>query len=151
MIKSKTVKMIDVSDWDKLVEKTYGRPYSFQQQDGCKGRGTFNLTVPADESCDDEMNDTIPEIINGGIMGVKFEKWLERDPNEPLNPTKEELTKCSYYWEKTKKDELKWKQDKSHIKLFWERNFYPDVYTVANDLYEKGLIEAGDYVIDIDW
>jgi hypothetical protein len=35
--------------------------------------------------------------------------------------------------------------------MFWERNFYPDTYTVANDLYDKGLIEAGDYIINIDW
>ena len=39
MIKTKNVKMVEVSDWDKLVEETYGKIYSFQQQDGCKARG----------------------------------------------------------------------------------------------------------------
>ena len=34
----KSVKMIEVSDLDDIVVKTYGRPYNFQQQDGCKGR-----------------------------------------------------------------------------------------------------------------
>ena len=30
----KKVNMIDVSDFDQLVEDTYGKIYSFQQQDG---------------------------------------------------------------------------------------------------------------------
>ena len=97
------------------------------------------------------MNDEIPEVINGDEMGVKFDVWLKRDPNAPLNPTKEELKNCNYYWGKSEKDEREWKNDKSHIRLFWERNFYPNVQTVANDLYEKGLIEAGNYSIKIDW
>ena len=33
----------------------------------------------------------------------------------------------------------------------WERNFYPNIQAVANDLYKKGLLETGDYWIDIDW
>jgi hypothetical protein len=151
MLKTKNVKMVEVQDWDKLVSKTYGRIYTFQQQEGCKERGTFNLTIPSEWTEDDEMHDEIPEVINGEIMGVKFEKWLERDPNAPLNPSDEELKNCNYYWGKTEKDEIDWKKDKGHINMFWERNFYPDVYTVANDLYEKGLIEAGEYAIHIDW
>lgn len=39
----KTIKQIDVSDWDALVTKTYGRPYSFQQQDGCKERQSVGI------------------------------------------------------------------------------------------------------------
>lgn len=35
--------------------------------------------------------------------------------------------------------------------MWWVRNFYPDVNMVANDLYEKGLLEAGEYLINIDW
>jgi hypothetical protein len=128
MIKIKNVKMIEVSDWDKLVSDTYGKPYSFQQQDGCQSRGLFLLTIPSEYTCDDEMNDEIPEIINGETMGVKFEKWLERDPNEPV------AGRTDY-----------------GIKLWWDRNFYPDIHTVANDLYKRGLIEAGEYSIEIDW
>lgn len=75
------------------------------------------------------MHDSIPERINGNKMGVKFDVWLQRDPTE---------------WNGKKGDE-------SYLDLFWGRNFYPDIHTVANDLYNKGLIEAGDYVIDIDW
>jgi len=128
MIKIKNVKMIEVSDWNKLVSDTYGKQYSFQQQNGCWSRGIFHLTIPSEYTSDDEMNDEIPEIINGKTMGVKFEKWLERDPNEPV------AGRTDY-----------------GIKLWWDRNFYPDIHTVANDLYKRGLIEAGEYSIEIDW
>ena len=125
----KNVKMIDVDDWDKLVIATYKRPYKLQQQEGCRGRGMYRLIIPSDYTEDKEMNDTIPEKINGEIMGVKFNKWLNRDPDKQIGL-----------------ETSKWS-----ISLFWERNFYPCTHTVANDLYKKGLIEAGSYIIDIDW
>ena len=121
--------MIDVSDWDNLVSSTYNRVYSFQQQDGCQERGVVNITVPEKYTEDDEMHDSIPEKLNGEEMGVKFKSWLERDPKQPMKNQKND-------WE---------------LSMFWERNFYPDLSTVANDLYERGLIEAGDYTINIDW
>lgn len=121
--------MIDVSDWDQLVSDTYGRPYNFQQQDGCKDRGTFGMTIPSDCSEDIDMPDSIPEKINGDGMGVNFKAWLKRDPKKAIG---HENGACS-------------------ISLFWDRNFYPDVHEVANDLHKKGLIDAGDYIIDIDW
>ena len=124
-MKTKNVKMISVNDWDNLVADTYKRPYSFQQQDGCKDRGIFNLTIPSKYTEDDSMHDSIPELVNGPEMGVKFKVWLERDPKQLVGGRTEEL--------------------------FWDRNFYPDIHTVANDLHEKGLIEAGDYIIKIDW
>jgi hypothetical protein len=63
------------------------------------------------------------------ISSAKFEKWLERDPKE---------------WNGKE-------EDKRFLDLFWDRNFYPDIQTVANDLHKKGLIEAGEYTIKIDW
>ena len=127
MIRTRTEKLIDVQDWDELVVDTYGRPYSFQQQDGCKDRDLVSITVP--DECEDFENDTVPEIVNGDEMGVSFKAWLARDPKTPL------------------KD----RDDAFGLTLWWERNFYPDVQMVANDLYERGLIEAGDYLINIDW
>lgn len=129
MIKTRSVQMIGVGDWDDLVTSTYGRPYNFQQQDGCKERGTFDLTVP-DEAYDYE-DETIPEEVNGEDMGVSFAAWLARDPKE---------------WNGKDPDRAAFL-----ISLFWERNFYPDVQMIANDLHAKGLLPAGDYVIDIDW
>jgi hypothetical protein len=128
MIKFRTRNVIEVYDWDKLVIETYGKPYSFQQQEGCKERGTFDFTVPDDETYDEEYNDSIPEEVNGNIMGVKFQVWLDRDP-----------TYMGSFTHSFEND------------LFWARNFYPDPYTLINDLYKRGLIEAGEYTIDIDW
>lgn len=69
------------------------------------------------------------EGVNGDEMGVNFASWLARDPKQLLK-----------------------NDDSSHsLSLFWERNFYPDIQVVANDLHTKGLIPEGDYVINIDW
>lgn len=126
MIKFKNKQVIDVGDWDSLVESTYGKPYSFQQQDGCKERGTHDITIP--DGAYDFENESVPDEINGNEMGVSFAAWLARDPEE---------------WN----GEDRWYSRE----LFWGRNWYPDVQMIANDLHAKGLIPAGEYVIDIDW
>ena len=122
-----THKHIDSHDLDKCVRETYGRPYCFQQQDGCMERGTVHVTIP-DEPYDYETAE-IPEVINGEEMGVSFAAWLARDPKAPVG-------------ERT---------DDFGIGLFWERNFYPHLSMVLNDLHARGLIEAGEYMIVIDW
>lgn len=127
-MKTRIETVIDVSEWDAFVSQTYGRPYSFQQQDGCKDRGTFRFTVP--DEANDFWRDEVPEEVNHQTMGVSFAAWLERDPAKPLGGNK------SQSWE---------------IALWWDRNFYPDVQMVANDLHAKGLLPAGSYTIDIDW
>lgn len=130
-MKIQTVLMIEVSDWDEVVEKTYGRPYSFQQQNGCQSRGTHNFTVPDEAMAEDFENDRVPEVVNHEEMGVSFSAWLKRDPKVLL---------------KGKGD-----SDNHSLGLWWERNFYPDFQTVANDLHKKGLLKKGDYIINIDW
>lgn len=135
MLKTQKAKLVSVQDWDELVKKTYGKPYSFQQQNGCMERGTYPLTVPPPYTCDEDMYDSIPEKVNGDKMGVKFATWLARDPKEPLKDEKDKDN-----------DRQQWV-----INLFWERNFYPSIEVLADDLYKRGLVEAGEYVIDIDW
>lgn len=127
-LKAVTKQCISCSDLDALVEDVYKRPYCFQQQDGCKDRGTEHVTVPVEypEDCE---NDTVPEVINGQEMGVSFAAWLARDP-KAWNGAPEKAT---------------------FLDLFWGRNFYPHLDMVLNDLHAKGLIEAGEYVIEIDW
>lgn len=127
MIKIQNKQIIALSDWDELVEKTYGKPYSFQQQNDCMERQTYDIIIPS--SAEDFENDTIPDEVNSEEMGVSFAAWLARDPKE---------------WNGSS-------EDKEYIDMFWERNFYPDVQMIANDLHAKGLIPAGQYVIDIDW
>ena len=123
--------VIQISDWDEMVEQHYGKLYSFQQQDGCRDRGVFHLEVP-NEGYDYE-NDTVPEIVNGEKQGVSFKAWLERDPKAPL------------------KNENNVDSDTHSIELWWHRNFYPDIQMIANDLHAKGLLPAGEYMIEIDW
>lgn len=119
MLKFTKINMVDVGDWDYLVQETFGKPYSFQQQDGCKDRGTETFQVPIEHPWDYK-NDTLPYKINGDKMGVKFDSWLETDPDK-------------------------------YEDIFWERNFYPSLDMVAQELYNKGLILEGSYTIDIDW
>ena len=127
MMKIKQIQEIDSSEWDKTVREVYGRPYTFQQQDGCKERGSVSLTIP--DTPNDFENDTVPELVNGPEMGVSFAAWLARDPKKLLLDRKEEYA----------------------LGLWWSRNFYPDVQMIANDLYIKGLLPAGEYSIKIDW
>lgn len=127
MLRVKTRKQIDVQDWDDLVTSTYDKVYSFQQQDDCKSRGVETIVVPAVP--DDYENKEIPFEVNGEEMGVSFETWLNTSPKDTL-----------------KHFESEWEND-----LFWDRNFYPHVSMIINDLYSKGLIEAGEYDISIDW
>ena len=131
MIKVRTEQVIDVSDWDTLVVETYGKPYKFQQQDGCKYRQHVSLTVPDDPN--DYENDTVPEEVNHREMGVSFAAWLARDPKLELDS---EPNGDRYAW---------------RTAMWWSRNFYPDVQMIANDLHSKGLLPAGKYSIDIDW
>lgn len=126
-IRFKIKRVIEVSDWDQFVKDTYGKPYSFQQQDGCKDRGTFEFTVP--NRAYDFRNDIVPEEVNCDEMGVSFSAWLKRDPKLPLVDNDSDFS----------------------LKLWWERNFYPEFQMIANDLHSRGLLEAGDYTINIDW
>ena len=127
MLKYKNIKIIDVGDWDAFIIKTYNRPYAFQQQDGYKERGIFYFTVPCIPL--DFENDSIEEDLHSNEIGVSFKSWLSRNPSATVNNN----------------------NNKTIIELFWLRNFYPDIYTLANDLHNKGLLESGNYAIDINW
>jgi hypothetical protein len=129
MLKVNNIKQIDVQDWDELVQETYNRPYMLQQQDGCRDRGIQYITIPVNNP-EDYKNNTIPEIVNASSeMGVSFKAWLERDPKQPISERSEDWA----------------------LEMWWERNFYPTIDMIINDLYEKGLVEAGNYQINIDW
>lgn len=122
---------IELQDWNSFVSEYYGKIYNFQQQDGCKDRGIFEFSVPYKYPEDFE-NDTIPEVVNGDGMGVSFKAWLERDVKQPLNSKDQ--------WDRV-----------YGLDLFWGRNFYPNISMIVNDLHEKGLLPAGEYLINIDW
>jgi len=123
----KTKKVIESNEWDALVVKTYGRIYNLQQQDGGMRRGTLSIIVPDEAS--DFRNDEVPEVANHEKRGVSFAAWLARDPKAPLAGGK----------------------TANSLDLWWERNFYPELQMVGNDLCAKGLLEAGKHTILIDW
>ncbi|ATW58256.1 hypothetical protein CNR37_00049 [Pseudomonas phage ventosus] len=130
IVQVRTEQVIDVSDWDKLVMDTYGRPYSFQQQAGCKPRGRERLVATSNPEYVYDFEETeVPEIVNGSEMGVSFAAWLARDPKQPL-PNE----KTSY-----------------SLTLWWDRNFYPTAESIAHDLVKRGVLPEGTYTIDIDW
>lgn len=124
---------ITLHDWDTFVEETYGRPYSFQQQDGCKSRGTYEFTISDNPSESwepyDFENDTVPEVVNHEDRGVSFKAWLARDPKQPLLGEKYDYT----------------------LELWWSRNFYPNVDMIIHDLETRKLLDPGSYTIIIDW
>ena len=60
---------------------------------------------------------------------MSLRSWLGRDPEDPVGD-----------------DEEQWAID-----LWWERNFYPSIQELANDLYAKGLVDEGEYRIRIEW
>lgn len=128
-MKITTVQSITVQDWDDLVETTYGRPYSFQQQDGCKERGVEYFTVPCEYGPWDYENDSVNEADEE--MGVRFAAWLARDPKQELSSDEA----SSHY----------------PLDLYWRRHFYPSIEMIADDLYKRGLFPAGEYQIVIDW
>ena len=97
----KSVNVISVQDFDRLVITTYGRPYSFQQQDGCKERQRVSIEIPS-LTYDDE-RDIIPEVVNGPEMGVSFQAWLDRDPEKILESDKENSS-CLLYTSPSPRD-----------------------------------------------
>lgn len=123
----RVIKNVTDNEWNKLVVDTYSRPYNLQQQNGCMDRQTIEIEVPSEATNDSKMHKELPYRECSEVMGVQFETWLKADP---------EVQVGEYDWE---------------TELWWQRNFYPDLRTVANDLYERGLIEEGIYSIKIDW
>lgn len=137
MIKITQRNQIECSDWDALVVETYGKPYCFQQQNGCRQRGIFSITIPDEygNEADEEASYWIPKLedimIDDVRDAVKLGAWLSVNPND----YKAKLNQYAHW----------------NVNIFWHRNYYPDIHTIANDLYSKGLIEAGEYDIKIDW
>jgi hypothetical protein len=130
MLKFETVRLINLRDWDDFVTEIYKKPYSFQQQDGCKEKGITRFSVPTDEwEGDDFENTEIPFEVNGNEMGVRFATWLNTNPKD----TRQHF---EYEWGNA---------------MFWERNFYPALEMIVKDLQFKGLLGQGEYAIDIDW
>jgi hypothetical protein len=110
-------------------EKDEGAEAGKESQDDEKEENV-KMVEKIDEPEDFE-NTEIPFKINGSEMGVSFETWLKTSPEDTAKQFNRD-----HKWEN---------------RLFLDRNFYPHVDMIINDLYSKGLIEAGEYDIKIDW
>lgn len=121
MIPFKVVKMIDVKDFDRLVEDTYKKPYTLQLQELSKS--PLRIVVP-DPDAEDYENNATPTIYNQ-LIGVSFKKWLETDPATNLPG--------DYHG--------------FYTKSWWEYSFFPNLGIVINDLHAKGLLDEGEYYI----
>jgi hypothetical protein len=116
----KPVTLIWESDFSELVRKVYGRPYQFQQQEGCRGQETiYKFSVPA-------------QPIGDHYQAVPMQQWLEATPPPPAEPGKYDSARYT--------EELR-----------WDREFYPEMEEVVNDLHQKGLIDPGEYALHIWW
>lgn len=124
-MKTKTVKIAEVNDFDELVMNTYGIPYNFQQQGGCKNTSIEYFCFPFNG---DYTNTTLPFEINGKTRGISFEVWKNHDM--------EELKKMfSDDWE---------------VGMFYARNFYPHIERLLQDLVDKELISGKCFGIEIN-
>lgn len=119
---------LDVREWDELVQKHYGKPYDFQQQDGCKERQIVELEVPDPNAEDFDFQEELTSTALAGIEGVSFDQWENTDSSETFGEANP--------W---------------YVEILWDRNFYPHVSMIVNDLHSKGILPEGKYMIDIDW
>lgn len=63
---------------------------------------------------------------------VPFQEWLEATPPGPAEPGK-------------------FDSELFTEGLRWEREFYPEMEEIVNDLHQKGLIDPGEYALHIWW
>lgn len=123
--KQETKSVISVNDWDNLVKSHYGKQiYSFQQQDDCRDRGDYDFDVSFIDHDEFYTNSTVPVEVNGEVMGVSLQSWINR--NKPFFG------------------------DKVDERLFWERNFYPSPEEIILDLHKKGIVPK-EFTIKVDW
>ena len=123
----------DYYDFNKLVEKTYDKFYCFQQQDNGRKHGVYTFEIPV-KSPFNYQNISIPEIVNHSEIGVDFYTWLQRDIHKPLKDVK-------YTTDFNKS---------LGLRLWWDRNFFPSIDMIINDLYKNGILPEGFLKIIID-
>lgn len=114
--------VIGESDFSRYVSEHYGRPYNLQQQGDMLGQeSAVKLTVPDPEDGEWE-GMTMPTLV----------QWQEATPpgDHP---------------------EGGYDPNVSRENMRWEREYYPQLEAVANDLHAKGLLDAGEYILFVSW
>lgn len=65
-------------------------------------------------------------------QAVPFQQWLDADPPTPAT-------------------DGGFDRDRFSEELRWDREFYPEVEDVINDLHRRGLIDEGEYAMHVWW
>jgi hypothetical protein len=131
-LKLNKVTLIEENEFSDFVSEVYGRPYRYQQTEGCLEKGTVKFSVPYERYFKPDYKENVND--SGNInKPVRFREWLSRDPKEkpPVG-----LFNGDSYW---------------YISLFWNRHFYPYFGDLIDDLHKKGYVEEGEYILRIDW
>lgn len=119
----KTIEVVPCEEFDELVRKTYNRPYCIQQQNNTALETIVKININNAQDYPSVKIEGHPDVWD--IDGVSFADWINRDPKEKLNDMMDD-------WE---------------IDLWWQRHFYPELNTIAKDLYQKGLLDKKTYKI----
>ena len=85
-LRCRVITMIDCGEWDTFITAVYGRRYDYQQQDGCRGRGTVEFDASPDTNVSLwDYADATPDEFNYRTMGVSLKSWLAAAPNAPVD------------------------------------------------------------------
>lgn len=130
-LKTNTKTTIPLQDWNAFIKEIYGKPYSFQQQEGCRDKGIYTIYIPETlpKENEDYGYDYDPSTPEKELCGVPLTVWLSRDPKQPLEGQKYDF----------------------ELEIWWFRQFYPYIEELEEDLARKGLLDPGEYTIIIDW
>ncbi|MBB3752468.1 hypothetical protein FHT44_004980 [Mycolicibacterium sp. BK634] len=133
----KNITLILESDWSELVAEVFDRPYNFQQQAGCRSNDTiWKFTVP--ESFKDwDLN----------AVDAAIEQWRNSEPhrNEQIPAVRDGKV---VYVEHPRRE---WPMSDFSLKLWWERENWPEFEDVMCVLARRGLIDPGEYALHIWW
>lgn len=116
-LKTKKVDLVWSVTWNNFVRKVYGVPYDISVQEI---EDSFEFTVPI-RGAEDYQNESYDDIRKKGENGVKFGVWASTKP-------------------------VGVEKDSAEMQN-WEMEFYPCFDMLVNDLFTRGLLPMGNYVM----
>jgi hypothetical protein len=127
----KPVNYVTGQDWDSFVKSVYNRPYKLAAH-RCEHSTFIHTPNYGPVEGVDDVRKTVQGAFSHGC-GLDMEEWKSHDVYDAMRHITEHLIRV-----------------KATIHLAescYEGLIRPHLQHLANDMYEKGLIPAGDYVI----
>lgn len=82
-LRCRVITMIESIAWNEFITAVYGRRYDYQQQDGCRSRGTVDFTASTEGKIWGFDDATPEELMEHRYnMGVSLKSWLGTDPKD---------------------------------------------------------------------